>query len=270
MNERKEVEVLKLHKDGTDLYMQGKMKEATDKLEETIETHEKAAATFDEAISNKSLDSFISYTRSTLNMAAEAITTMESTSDDELIKSRQENGTFVNSFNPQFRMPALGKALQWLLFTPDNTRLPANIEELNQTLPIIRNEKDKIVRNTSGLRFIWIGHASCLVQIDNFMFLTDPVFSDQCGPTRIIGPKRFRPPALTITDLPDNLDAVVISHNHHDHLDYPSVRSLHERYGRQLTWFCGLGGREWFRKSSIENVIELDWWEEWQHPVSCN
>jgi N-acyl-phosphatidylethanolamine-hydrolysing phospholipase D len=103
--------------------------------------------------------------------------------------------------------------------------------------------------------------------MDDFMFLTDPVFSDRCGITANIGPKRYRPPALTVDDLPDKLEAIVISHNHYDHLDYPSVMSLHKRYGNALTWFCGLGVSQWFRDCHIENVVELDWWEEWKHPV---
>jgi L-ascorbate metabolism protein UlaG (beta-lactamase superfamily) len=74
--------------------------------------------------------------------------------------------------------------------------------------------------------------------------------------------KRFRPPALSINDLPDDLDAILISHNHFDHLDYPSVRSLNERYGERLTWFCGRGTRQWFLDSHVQNVVELDWWEE--------
>jgi len=50
-------------------------------------------------------------------------------------------------------------------------------------------------------------------------------------------------------------------------LDYPSVKSLNERYGNKLTWFCGQGLRQWFHDSRIENVVELDWWEEWKHPT---
>ncbi len=82
-----------------------------------------------------------------------------------------------------------------------------------------------------------------------------------------IGPKRFRPPALTVNDLPDDLDAVLISHNHFDHLDYPSVQQLNKRYGERLTWFCGLGTRKWFLDNHIKNVVELDWWEEYHYSV---
>ncbi len=82
-----------------------------------------------------------------------------------------------------------------------------------------------------------------------------------------IGPKRFRPPALTVNDLPDDLDAILISHNHFDHLDYPSVKELNKRYGERLTWFCGRGTRQWFLDNHIKNVVELDWWEEFHFSV---
>ncbi|UJR33301.1 hypothetical protein I4U23_020751 [Adineta vaga] len=106
--------------------------------------------------------------------------------------------------------------------------------------------------------------------MENFVFLTDPVFSERCGITSYFGPKRFRPPALTVDELPDNLEAIMISHNHYDHLDYPSVQSLNRRYGNRLTWFCGLGGRDWFLACHIQNVVELDWWQEWTHPKNKN
>jgi L-ascorbate metabolism protein UlaG (beta-lactamase superfamily) len=77
----------------------------------------------------------------------------------------------------------------------------------------------------------------------------------------------YRPPALIINDLPDDLDAVFISHNHYDHLDYPSVKELNKRYGERLTWFCGLGTRQWFLDNHIKNVVELDWWEEYHFSV---
>ncbi|CAF1498172.1 unnamed protein product [Rotaria sordida] len=99
--------------------------------------------------------------------------------------------------------------------------------------------------------------------MNNFRFLVDPVFSKRFGIAPFIGPKRFRPPALNINDLPDDLDAILISHNHMDHLDYPSVKQLNKRYGERLTWFCGRGTRQWFLDNHVENVIELDWWEEY-------
>ncbi|CAM4954865.1 unnamed protein product [Rotaria socialis] len=192
-------------------------------------------------------------------------TTVEKVSN-ELVKSQMKNGRFINSFNPKFKLPHLGHVLSWKITSPKNTRLPSSKQELDRILPIIRYQRpEELYLTTSGLRFIWIGHASCFVQMNNFRFLVDPIFSERCGIASFIGPKRFRPPALTVNDLPHDLDAILISHNHFDHLDYPSVKSLNKRYGEQLTWFCGRGTRQWFLDSGIKNVIELDWWEQFQY-----
>jgi hypothetical protein len=50
-------------------------------------------------------------------------------------------------------------------------------------------------------------------------------------------------------------------------LDYPSVRAINERFGDRVTWFCGVGSRQWFLDAGIVNVVELTWWQQWQHPV---
>lgn len=194
--------------------------------------------------------------------------TVEDQNRYELVKSRMENGRFINSFNPKFKLPNLGQVLSWKITSPKNTRLPSTKEELDKILPVIKHKKtEDIYLTTSGLRFIWIGHASALIQMNNFRFLIDPVFSERCGIASFIGPKRYRPPALTVDVLPDDLDAVLISHNHFDHLDYSSVKSLNKRYGERLVWFCGRGGRRWFLNSGIKHVIELDWWEEYYFSV---
>ena len=62
------------------------------------------------------------------------------------------------------------------------------------------------------------------------------------------------------------IDGVLLSHDHYDHLDRPTVRALHRRFGNDLTWFTPLGYRGWFRRLGIERVVEADWWEEFDAP----
>lgn len=81
----------------------------------------------------------------------------------------------------------------------------------------------------------------------------------------MIGPKRFRHVPITIDRIP-RIDAVLISHNHYDHLDHQSVLDLNKKFGNKLengiNWFVGKGTAEWFKSCGIENnVHELSWWE---------
>ncbi len=77
----------------------------------------------------------------------------------------------------------------------------------------------------SGLRATWLGHSTVLIEIDGLRVLTDPVWGNRASPSRIVGPKRFQPVPVPIKSLPP-IDVVVISHDHYDHLDYPSIREL--------------------------------------------
>jgi ribonuclease BN (tRNA processing enzyme) len=80
--------------------------------------------------------------------------------------------------------------------------------------------------DVTPLAVTWLGHAAtALVGIDGYRVLTDPGWSERCSPSRTIGPRRLHPAPVPIESLPA-LDAVVISHDHHDHLDMPSVRML--------------------------------------------
>jgi len=103
----------------------------------------------------------------------------------------------------------------------------------------------------------WVGHATVLVQMDGVTFLTDPIWSDKPFPVTFVGPRRFAAPGIALEALPP-IDFVVISHNHYDHLDLPTLRWLAAR-GTQF--FVSLGDAALLRECGIEQVDELDWWD---------
>ena len=75
----------------------------------------------------------------------------------------------------------------------------------------------------TGLRATWLGHSTVLIEMEGVRVLTDPVWGSRASPSRIVGPKRFQPVPITLRELPP-IDLVVISHDHYDHLDYPTIR----------------------------------------------
>src|SRR5580700_6404395 len=77
----------------------------------------------------------------------------------------------------------------------------------------------------SGLRATWLGHSTMLIEIDGLRVLTDPVWGPRASPSRLAGPKRFQPVPVPLRALPP-LDLIVISHDHYDHLDFPTIREL--------------------------------------------
>ncbi|MEP6390768.1 MAG: MBL fold metallo-hydrolase [Halioglobus sp.] len=103
----------------------------------------------------------------------------------------------------------------------------------------------------------WIGHATLLMQMEHVTFLTDPIWSNRPSPVPVMGPSRFVAPGLAIDDLPP-IDFVLISHNHYDHLDLPTLITLAKR-SPDTTFFVPLGNADLLRKKGIENVKELDW-----------
>ena len=107
----------------------------------------------------------------------------------------------------------------------------------------------------------WLGHASLLLRLSGKYILTDPVFSRRASPVSFAGPTRKTPPVTSVAALP-SLDAVVISHNHFDHLDSATVRQLLRRFP-QLTFFVPLGLGAWCRRRGAKQVIELGWWQSY-------
>ncbi len=110
----------------------------------------------------------------------------------------------------------------------------------------------------------WIGHATVLAQLGGLNLLTDPMFSERASPLAFVGPKRHVEPGIALDELP-HIDLVLISHNHYDHLDAGSVRSLAAQAGGPPLFIVPLGLKRWFEKLGIAQVVELDWWQS--HPV---
>lgn len=106
------------------------------------------------------------------------------------------------------------------------------------------------------VRVTFVNHATMLVQLDGVNLLTDPIWSLRCSPLPFAGPKRHRPPGIRFRDLPP-IDAVLVSHNHYDHLDIPTLRALNAP--RILT---PLGNGKLMARHGVERANELDWWEE--------
>ncbi|HKT02439.1 MAG TPA: MBL fold metallo-hydrolase, partial [Rugosimonospora sp.] len=112
-----------------------------------------------------------------------------------------------------------------------------------------------------GLHVTWYGHASALVEIEGARVLVDPVWSERCSPSRLLGPRRLHPPPLALAEVPP-VDAVLISHDHYDHLDLPTVRTLLATQVAPFVVPLGVGAHleRWGVPAS--RVIELDWDEQ--------
>lgn len=106
----------------------------------------------------------------------------------------------------------------------------------------------------------WVGHSTLLVRVGGLNILTDPHFTQRASPLPFAGPKRVVAPAIDLAALP-RIDAVLISHNHYDHLDRPTVVALAAQTGGPPKFYVGLGLAQWFRDLDIHNVEELDWWD---------
>jgi L-ascorbate metabolism protein UlaG (beta-lactamase superfamily) len=103
----------------------------------------------------------------------------------------------------------------------------------------------------------FINHATFLIRLPGVVVLTDPVFSNRCSPLSWAGPKRARPPGVALANLP-RPDIVLLSHNHYDHMDLPSLRELQRRHAPRVV--TTLGNAPALRKLGL-SVDELDWWD---------
>ncbi|HWH83622.1 MAG TPA: MBL fold metallo-hydrolase [Burkholderiaceae bacterium] len=111
----------------------------------------------------------------------------------------------------------------------------------------------------TGLRATWLGHSTVLIEIDGVRVLTDPVWGPRASPSRIAGPKRFQPVPVRLAALPP-VDLVLVSHDHYDHLDYPTIKEL-AKTGVPFVTSLGVGAHLEAFGVAPERITELDWWE---------
>lgn len=109
-----------------------------------------------------------------------------------------------------------------------------------------------------SLRVTMVNHATVLLQTQGINVLTDPIWSERCSPVSFAGPRRHRPPGLRFEDLPP-IHLVLLSHNHYDHFDLPTLRKLARAHAPTVV--AGLGNRAALERAGLGAVHEVDWWD---------
>jgi L-ascorbate metabolism protein UlaG (beta-lactamase superfamily) len=163
---------------------------------------------------------------------------------------------FVNA-NPDFTRPPFWTRTAFFV----SRMWAATFRPRRADLPRVDNDGAALRANVATPTVTWIGHATLLLQLDGVNVLTDPQWSERASPVGFAGPRRLMPPGVAFEDLPP-IHVVVISHDHFDHLDLPTVKRLaavhHPRF------YVPLGLKAWLADQGIEDAVELDWWESRQ------
>ncbi|MFM2087664.1 MAG: hypothetical protein RLZZ237_2533 [Pseudomonadota bacterium] len=170
-----------------------------------------------------------------------------------LASAQQHEGKFRNPV-PMFKLGSADTAkLMWTFFfnKPDGT-VPT------KTVPVQALTQAQLLAAPDNTLFR-LGHSTLLLKLNGQFFLTDPVFSERASPVQWAGPKRFHQPPISIADLPP-IKAVILSHNHYDHLDYAAVRELAAKT-EHFVAPLGVGDTlvEWGIPK--EKVQQFDWWQ---------
>lgn len=155
-------------------------------------------------------------------------------------------------YNQEPKGRSLKAFLKWRL-TRVTPQWPTWIDIQPELTPVNR------VIATKELLVTYINHATVLIQTAGLNILTDPIWSQRCSPLQWLGPKRIHAPGIALENLPP-IDAVLISHNHYDHLDLPTIAALNKRFKSQF--ITGLGNKKIIHKASNDIFsLEMDWWE---------
>jgi len=168
-------------------------------------------------------------------------------------RSPQWKGEAFENALPREQAPA-GELLSAWVFGGSDHREPET------ALPVEkRTRADYETPPASGLRVTWLGHSTLLVEIDGARVLVDPVFSERASPFSFVGPKRWYAPPLPLAELP-KIDAIVISHDHYDHLDAEFMQAMVDVDVR-IAVPLGIGAHLEAWGIDAARIDELDWWE---------
>ncbi len=129
-----------------------------------------------------------------------------------------------------------------------------------EPLPEVKFDHDRFMQPSKAPKIIWLGHSTFLMNVSETIILIDPVFSSTAAPVNFTA-KRFQPPVVSLQELP-NIDVVLISHDHYDHLDMKSVKYFKDSETEFITPLgVGLHLNRWGINSS--RITERDWWESY-------
>ncbi|MDG4780361.1 MBL fold metallo-hydrolase [Micromonospora sp. WMMD961] len=164
------------------------------------------------------------------------------------------DGTFHNQAGTRTMVAEPGRNLLRELIFGKQKRRPTT------PVPLLRPSERAGADAADELNIVWYGHASTLIEIEGRRVLLDPVWSERCSPSGLVGPRRLHEPPVGIDELPP-LDAILISHDHYDHLDMPTVRALLTSQSAPFLVPLGVGAHLDRWGVPAERIIELDWSE---------
>jgi len=135
-----------------------------------------------------------------------------------------------------------------------------------ERVPVVAPDLAYLAANTRDVSVTWIGHATALWQINGLNILTDPHFTERASPVGFAGPRREVVLPMQLEQLP-RIDVVLISHNHYDHLDRPTVLALNRQRGGPPLFMVPLGVDLWLAREGITHSRRMDWWDRFELPA---